>query len=187
MRIAVLNLVLTMMITGCVSHVPENIRTSVPGSPVLSDIRSEVENYFGARVRWGGQIISTNNKRDESQVEIVARELLSSGRPEQRDYSPGRFFAMIPGYVDPAIYSEGREITVYGVLTESVVANIGEYPYRYPLVRVEQHHLWQPLVERRYPHHYHPWYDHWDDPWYDPWYRPWRPHRQLHTPMHLHH
>jgi outer membrane lipoprotein len=144
--------------------------------PTLQAVRtgSDPNTFRNTRVRWGGSIAGVENRRAETWVEIVQHPLGDSGRPRAGAAGEGRFIARIGGFLDPAIYAEGRQITVIGPLTDSVQRNIGEYPYQFPVVTAEQYRLWE---ERREPEviYYH-------DPFWDPWYwpRPWyyRPYRR---------
>ena len=156
------------MLVGCAATVPEAIRETPPGNPSPVEVRANPEQFVGARVRWGGSIASVDNRKEQTWIEVVARQLQDNGRPESGDTSFGRFLARIDGFVDPSIYSDEREITVVGTLRDSVRRTIGEYPYLYPVVEVSSHHLWP--RELRAPARYYDPY--WYDPWYDPWYPP---------------
>lgn len=160
-----------IVLFGCAATVPEAIRETPPGNPSPVEVRATPERFVGERVRWGGTITNVENRQKETWIEVVARQLGDSGRPEEGDVSYGRFLARLNGFVDPAIYSEGREITVVGTLAEPVRRTIGQYPYLYPVVEVSSHYLWR--IEPRVPAYYYDPY--WYDPWYDPWYpfSPW--------------
>ncbi len=164
-------LFLMTLLAGCASNIPEQIRSAPEGNPRVAEVRVDVDVFTGVEVRWGGEIALVENFESHTQIEIVARELTSSGRPLVNDPSPGRFVAKIRGFLDPAVYAERRQITVFGIVTGSLSKHIGEYLYDYPAVEVDSHVLWKPLPERD-PYYYRPyWYDPWYDPWYGPWYR----------------
>jgi len=58
-------------------------------------------------------------------------------------------------------------MTVSGTLLRDETGTVGEYPYNYPVIQVQQHHLWP--KEQPLPAGYYPWWRY--DPWYyDPWY-----------------
>lgn len=164
---------LSTLFGGCASSVPEQIRSAPAGDPGLEDVRAEIQQFAGAAVRWGGEIASVENFASHTQVEVVARALTNSGRPKSHVQSSGRFLGNVPGFLDPVIYKVKREITVLGTVAGSKTKTIGEYPYRYPVIEVSDHVLWQPLPQYD-PHSHRYLYD----PWYDPWYR----HRYWHYP-----
>lgn len=157
------------LFAGCASNIPDSIRVSLPEAPTVAEVHSNPDQFVGRQVRWGGQLVSVTNESDRSLVEIVSRNLFSGGRPRQSDYSGGRFIAVLPGFIDPATYSEKREITIFGTISGVLSGEIGQYDYQYPVVNVYEHVLWQPIPES----HYHPTRFPSYDPWYDPWYRPW--------------
>jgi outer membrane lipoprotein len=166
-----LGLLSAMLVAGCASHIPNEIRQAPQNNPIVAEVRTGPDRFVGSEVRWGGVIASVENLQTQTRLEIVARDLTNSGRPQNNDYSPGRFLADVAGFLDPAVYAVDREITVFGVVFGSKDKPIGQYPYRYPVISVKQHLLWEPLPKRdvyRYPSY---WYDPWYDSWYDPWYR----------------
>ncbi len=178
MRIAVSVLVASLFLVACASQVPKVIREAPESKLSLTEARSGPP-AIGARVRWGGTIAKVENQQNDTLIEIVERPLDGEGRPTGGDRSSGRFIAEIPGFVDPAVYENGREITVVGSLADPVTRKIGEYVYRFPVVDVNHHYLWPLRPAVAYPPRY---YDpFWYDPWYpwgpSPWY-PWHPYRR---------
>ena len=90
----------------------------------------------------------------ETEIELLARPLDSGDAPERSDGSPGRFLARTPHFLDPAVYARGRRITVLGTVTGSEERQVGELPYRYPVVAAERIKLWPkegPWVGGEYP------------------------------------
>lgn len=160
-----LNMLLLLAATavGCASNVPAPIRQETPAAPRVAEVRGDPERFVGSEVRWGGVIVLTRNEAEVSVVEVVERSLDGSGRPKLSDRSEGRFLARVPGFLEPTIYAQGREITVVGRLAEPRSGTIGESPYLYPVVDAQTYHLWP---ERPSPDY--------DPFWYDPWY-PWYP------------
>lgn len=167
-----------MLLAGCASNIPKAISTAPADNPMVAEVRSDVRQFIGAHVRWGGTIAMVENQANETRIEIVARELDKSGQPRLTDRSSGRFIAIIDGFLDPALYAEGRELTVAGVVEDETSRKIGEYDYTFPLVRVDNYLLW-PLRPEPVPYDYpRYWYY---DPWY-PWYPYYHPYRYYHRP-----
>ncbi|RMF82126.1 MAG: hypothetical protein D6739_08590 [Nitrospirae bacterium] len=121
----------------------------------------------GLRVRWGGTIVKTTPRQGETCIEIVSHPLDRAGRPERTDATAGRFVACLPGFLDPAVYTMGREVTVVGRIEAPVEGKIGDHPYRFPKVAAETVYLWP----REEPY-YGPW---WPDPFWYPYYFPYPP------------
>lgn len=177
---------LAFVAAGCATNVPREIREAPENSPTLAEVRVDSQRFIGARVRWGGTIAAVDNRATETRIEVVARALDRNGRPRETDRSPGRFIAVIDGFLDPVVYAEGREMTVTGALAGETTHRIGDHEYTFPVVRAENYLLWPPRSELQ-PRDFPPWY-------YDPWY-PWGPyyypygwpyrpmHRSFHHPI----
>lgn len=149
--------ILLGLLAGCAS-IPAPLAGDYPEfQPEQANERS-----VGARVRWGGEIIETRPQREQTCVEILAKELSSDFRPRAGDLSFGRFLACRDGFHDPAVFTEGRGITVVGTIEGFTEDTIGEFVYRYPRVAAETLYLWD---ERP------------DYAAYDPWHSrgPWGP------------
>lgn len=111
------------------------------------------ERIQDALVIWGGTIISVRPQEDSTQLEVLAYPLDRSEQPRTDRSSQGRFLIMADGYLEPADYSEGRQVTVRGRLLESRTATIGEAEYRYAVVSANNVHLWprQVTTQRQEP------------------------------------
>ena len=136
------SLLLLSLLGGCASDVPLVIREPLADNPSLADVQHNPKAFVKRRVRWGGRIVSTKSVGNKTEVEILAIALGTDGRPEPGDVSLGRFIANSGVFLDRAIYSANREVTVYGVLEDVLIRNIGEHPYTYPLVQAIQIYLW---------------------------------------------
>lgn len=161
---------LLSLLTGC---------TTVPGPLAVgrfaevSPQAAQAGQFVGQRVRWGGAIETVDTGKQETCIEVVSRPLDSSARPEETDRSEGRFIACAWGFYDPAVYAQGREITVTGTIRGTVERKVGDYDYRFPKVRAETVYLWpkRDLYYRMPPYYYGPyWYGPWPG-WY--WYPYW--------------
>lgn len=163
---------LTGLISGCASNLPVEITTPITGSPLISEVLQATEIYQGKSVRWGGSIASIENKKDETWIEIVSRELNRNGRPKKSvNKTAGRFLAKVDQFLDPEIYIKGRLITIVGELAGSQGGKIGDQPYKFPIVHSKTAYLWTEYPDPpRYPHYGRPYYD----PYWDPyWSRHW--------------
>jgi outer membrane lipoprotein len=101
----------------------------------------------GERVRWGGTIVETRPQRDETCIEVVSLPLDRQARPRRSDQSFGRFLGCAPGFYDPEIYADGREVTVVGSIEGTRSGKVEDYDYPFPVVRAEAIHLWPERAE----------------------------------------
>lgn len=152
-----------LFISGCATQPPLPVTTAPASSPSVAAVQADPARFKGEVVRWGGVITRVENQPSQTSIELVSHALKKSGEPMAESGSSGRFIAVLPGFVDPVIYSSGRLLTVVGTLGELTTRPIGDYNYTFPVVAVTAAHLW-PVVEEITPADYPP-------PWwyYDPW------------------
>lgn len=115
------------------------------------EVQSAPQKYLNKTVLWGGMIVETNVKPNATFIKVVDKDLDHEKRPEEGDKANGRFIVRYPGFLDPAIYKPGRELTVIGTISGSDVQPVGELPYTYPVVEARQLHLWELRAKYRRP------------------------------------
>ena len=154
---------LALLLGACASQVPEAIRKATADSPSLSQVNQATDNHLGRQVRWGGTIIETGNREENTWLTVLGRPLNKSGDPRSTDESDGRFIVIVPEFLDPAVYAPDRQVTVTGTLLRTEAGKVGEFPYTYPVVQAEAWYLWPEIIQRPEDSRYY-------GPWYDPWY-----------------
>lgn len=106
------------------------------------------------KILWGGTVIEAHNLKEVTQIEVLAYPLNSSYRPIKSEKPLGRFLIKANGYLEPAIYTAGRLITVQGNLSGIESGAIGEHKYTYPVVKSEQLQLWTDKDESNTQFHF---------------------------------
>lgn len=141
---------------------PTVFNRALDGSPTIVTVGDDVSSHIGSKIRWGGTLLSIKNQQDNSWLEILEYPLYRNGKPKLGSESRGRFFAKITGFLDPEVYEQGREITVFGVLNEDIKQKIGDFDYAYPVVDVltENQRLWRETEQNTYHSLYlsYPWW-----------------------------
>ncbi len=187
-RLLLLSL-LAAFAAGCAIGIPKDIRDPAAEGPAIGEVRADPQRFRTAAVRWGGEIVSVRNEPSASWIEVLARPLSSWGEPLDA-LGEGRFLARVDGFIDPAEYAAGRDVTVSGEVVGSERRPVGEYDYLFPVVEVRAVHLWPEPPLRRRVRYMDPL---WDDPFWWPWryhgfwpaYSPWpHPHPPHHPPPH---
>ncbi len=100
------------------------------------------ERYMGRTVILGGKTIKVDFKEGKTWIEILQLPLDWRMRPKETDESGGRFLAFFSEFRDPAIFYAGRKITVIGLVSGGKTLLIGEKEYHYPVLKIEEVHLW---------------------------------------------
>lgn len=150
-------LVIVLSLSSCASRIPLDIRTAPTFNPTPSAVIGQADAFKNRPVRWGGTVLSVANHEKDSEIEILAEDLDRSGKPVGSDASRGRFLARVEGFIDPAVYAQGRSLTVYGWVDSVIRREIGQKPYDYPVIRVKTLYLWPREPEYAY-RSYYPYY-----------------------------
>ncbi len=155
-----------LFLSGCGSVISPAIQEQV--NPYLSfgQVLKDPSSYAGQTVIWSGTIIKTTVGARGTVLEILQHEADSRGMPIHLDRSEGRFLAFDNRFLDPEIYSQGRKVTVAGIIRGSRTRPLGKTEYRYPYLEIKELHLWP--REERSACRYNPPYDDWGSPF---WWR----------------
>jgi len=159
-----------LVLSGCASQVPVLIKLPPNPDPEFHQVKQNVEAFQNQQVRWGGKIISVENKEDSTWIEILANPLNSYGQPGSNTDYEGRFIARVDGFLDPEHYRKDRKLTIFGTIETEFVKRIDDHPYSYPLVSAKVYYLWPEYRFVRYQY-YDPYYRYYD-PYYPGYYYP---------------
>src|SRR5512143_773424 len=78
-----LGLALAVVLGGCASAFPREVMRTVATAVTAADLRRDPAVYTGARVIVGGEILSTQPKTGQTEIELLARRLRDDDSPEQ--------------------------------------------------------------------------------------------------------
>ena len=147
---------------GCASAFPPAALEGVNRGATAAALRQDVTRFMDQRVVVGGEILAARPRPGQTEVELLTRPLRSDDSPERTDASDGRVLIRTETFLDPAVFAEGRRITVVGRVTGAEERAIGELPYRYPVIASEHIRLWSQDVPVPYPYPYaymgYPWW-----------------------------
>jgi outer membrane lipoprotein len=144
---------LMLLVAGC-SPFPKSVLQQVDEQLTFKEVQMTPDSFIGKKILWGGVIIKTTNTPVETLMNIRQTNLDIDTRPKDLDRSQGRFLVRYGGFLDPAIYAEGREITVFGEIRGKEDMALDETRYTYPVIRSEELHLWE---KRQISTYYDPW------------------------------
>jgi len=144
-------LIVWIFLSGCARNIPQNIGQAPMPDLRLSEVVAEADAHKGQAVRWGGVILAITNHVDVTEIEILAKQVDSSGKPEYEDVAQGRFLARVEGFIDPAaINNRGNMITIYGLVDSELTRPIGEKPYVYPVIKAMEFYIWPYMSDYDY-------------------------------------
>jgi outer membrane lipoprotein len=129
---------------GCAPTFPRQITDRVDRHITFKELQADPDKSKGAWLMLGGIIVSSRNAKEGTYLEILQKPLDSDGRPLDTDATEGRFLVQAEEFLDAAVYSSGRMITVVGEVTGRMTMPIDETTYQYPLLAAKALHLWRP-------------------------------------------
>lgn len=136
-------LLAALVLCGCgPTFLPQQLRAELSPDLELGQVLAKPDAFKGKMVLWGGRIIKTVNKPQGTVVEVVQLPLDQNGQPLDVAESHGRFIASFPSFLDPAIYEQGREVSVAGQVIGVEKLPLGEIQFTYGLLRGKVIHLW---------------------------------------------
>ena len=136
-------ILLASLVTACAS-VPQPLVGEFPSlEPQQAKQLAQNQN-----IRWGGVIIAVNPQQDSTCLEILGKPMDTKQRPINEDGTIGRFIACKNQFLDPAVFAEGREVTVTGPIRQIEERLIGEFVYSYPIIDATTIYLWAERTDR---------------------------------------
>jgi len=153
-------------VAGCAPVISKEMRLAAKSEVGIAEIMEHPDAFQGNAVIWAGVIVETKNLSGHTVIEVLQRPADYQGRPKNLDISKGRFLARKKGFLDPALYSPGREITIAGTVEGIKISAIGGYDYTYPVIAIKEIHLWSVEPEKlnnylHYPSYYHYQWQYW--------------------------
>jgi outer membrane lipoprotein len=133
---------LVAALTGCASVMSPRVLQQVDKDVTFEMVLEKPEAYAGKTLLLGGDIIEAQPFPKKTVITVLQRPLGLRDQPLSKNESKGRFIAEVPGFLDPAIYRKGRQITVAGTFVAEEVRPLGKMKYTYPVIRCREIHLW---------------------------------------------
>lgn len=129
---------------ACSPAISKEIRDQVDPNLDFRTLLSAPDSHAGKMVMLSGTIIHAVNQEDGTMLMVLQQPTESSGRPLDGDETGGRFLAKSPDYLDVAVYSEGRQVTIAGLVKGGETKPLGETSYTYPFIEIKEIYLWKP-------------------------------------------
>jgi outer membrane lipoprotein len=133
----------TLLVWGCATPISEQALKQADPAITFSELVKNPDIFRGRVVLLGGQIVSTTVKEGGTWVQVVQKPLDWQHEPKDTDDSMGRFLIDYPDFRDPAIYAQGRKITVVAEVRGKRTLPLKEIQYIYPVLMPRETHLWK--------------------------------------------
>lgn len=132
-----------LWLAACASTISPEVLKDVDQSIRFEALLKDPNAFQGKTILFGGDIIKTENSPDKTLIVVLQRSLNSNKKPSGGDRSAGRFIVSVPGFLDPAIFQPGRQITVVGMIAGKEVRALDDIEYSYPVIDKRHLYLWQ--------------------------------------------
>jgi outer membrane lipoprotein len=166
-----------LILCGCAHVISEQARSQTDPTLSFAALKASPDSHRGKQIMLGGIVAGVRNTREGGQLEVIQTPLAGNGMPDDLYHSGGRFLAVSAGYLDAAIYTAGRPVTLVGEVKGQKTLPLDETEYTYPVVAIKEIYPWQfPDGDKGYPP-VSSWPNYRDDPYYHgygitpgPWY-----------------
>lgn len=98
--------------------------------------------HTGERLRWGGTLAAARNLAASTELEVVGYPLDRCGEPRTGAQPIGRFILVRPGYLETADRPIGSRVSATGLVTGLREGQVGDAPYRFPLLQANDLRWW---------------------------------------------
>ncbi len=133
---------ITPALVNCAPVISREGLQRVDQDLTLPELKQEAEEHLQETVLLGGTILETENYPEKSLLTVIQYPLGSRYRPDLDKSSEGRFMIVSREFLDPAIYSPGRKLTVLGTITGQKTRPVDKIIYTYPVLEASEMHLW---------------------------------------------
>ncbi len=131
-----------LALTGCAHVISQEALQEVDEGLYFEEILENPDAYTGKSVLLGGDIIETQTLPGRTVILVLQRPLGFRKRPSTDKASKGRFIVESSRFLDPAIYSKGRQVTVAGPIRGKEMRPLGKATYGYPVIAGKEIYLW---------------------------------------------
>lgn len=147
MKLRLAIIVLSILLMCACATLPKPLQDM----PALRDIsfnmvKNNPDKYLNVSLLWGGKITNCINTEGGTVFEVLYLSLEKDGYPKETDDSDGRFIVKSKNFLDCAVYTKGRYLTVVGKLKGLQEGKIDQMPYTFPLLDAQATYLWKKRI-----------------------------------------
>lgn len=144
---------LLLLLTGCAGDL---CLTSV-GTSLTPAAVSTAGDPVGASAQWGGTLIETRHRKDNTEFEVIAYPLDDCGRPRAGSEQTGRFIILYPGFLETTDYRIGQAVSATGRIVGIRRGRLGDAAYGFPLLESYKIHPWPDQQQKPHGPASRPW------------------------------
>ncbi|MFN3532962.1 MAG: Slp family lipoprotein [Candidatus Brocadia sp.] len=150
------SIALLLFTASCAPVISKQVRDQVRPDITFTEVRKDPERYKGQMILLSGIIVEAKNTREGTLLMVLQRPAGFHGKPKDVDETEGRFLALVSHYLDVAVFTKGRAVTIAGEVQGKRILPLDKTEYTYPLIHVKEIYLWP--VEKSYYSPYPSWH-----------------------------
>lgn len=139
----ILILLLALITSGCTHAISQQGREGVNNNMDYATVKANPGAHTGETILLGGVIVGLEVEQKGSTIEVYRWKLDRWGEPYEIDEDSGRFLAETDRWLDPAVYTPGRLVSMAATVSGQVTRLLGQIDYNYPVFRIKESHVWQ--------------------------------------------
>lgn len=138
----ILILLVITALQGCSYAISPEVAGQADRDITFKQLQADPDAHAGKTVILGGSIASVRERKNETLIEIVQKELDYWGKPRRTEKSGGHFLVLHRGRLDTMLYAPGRDITVAGDVIGSRDRPADEKDSSFVLLRDKELKVW---------------------------------------------
>ncbi len=148
----IFTVIVAVLLSGCAAT-QSSIQYPPAGDPQFSQVMTNLSQYQGKAVRWGGVVAEVKNDENQAEMTVVQFPLTRYGIPITTGNSAGRFIVQTSGFLDPLIYEKGAVVTVLGQVNGEQTRKVDQKSLRMPVITLSNSQVWpQEYSDRERPY-----------------------------------
>lgn len=156
----ILVVLLSVCVAACAPVLSARTMEQASRAVPLQQMQESPDLYRGKLYVFGGAIASSKATVAGSLLELVFTSVDSRGSL-QDTLSGSRVLVFMPkerGFLDPAVFANGRKVSVSGFFDGIQSGKIEEMPYGFPFFIITEIYLWPKEIPRTYEYYPSVWW-----------------------------
>ncbi|MDQ6733968.1 MAG: Slp family lipoprotein [Nitrospirota bacterium] len=131
---------------------PSSIGQRLDHSVTFVALREHPDAYRDRLVALGGKVLHANRLNDRTETEVLHLPLNDVHLPRASlTETQGRVLAFQKEFLDPALFPDGRRVTLVGEVIGGTIKALGEMAYSYPTLEIKYLKVWEVVRPYSWP------------------------------------
>lgn len=137
-KLFVMMLPFLLLLAGCTHWISEQSRGLADRTIDFSSLSKNPDGYTGKYVMLGGTIAAIQRGREDTQLEVIQRNIGCLELPDESIPSGGRFLVTTSVALDPEKFEPGTLVSMVGKVTGKKSQLLQGREYLYPVIAIKE-------------------------------------------------